>query len=151
MSKILYDTVEQKLCPYPRNDDELVTGLDPRYTALDVIHEDAPTLNEGERARPTQAINLEAHTLTHGWQVETLPKFWPSSQAFVAAFTDEEKAAIALSTNAQVAAMRLTLNTWHDTMHPDDPRVSGGLALLVSLGILTEQRKSEVIATATSF
>lgn len=146
--KILYDLIGQKLQPYPRDDDGDVVGLDPSYLVLDVIQQEQPTVSLGQVLRATESIDLDARQVVRGWTIETMPPQWINAQAFMAAFTDQEKAAIALSADPAIAGMRLTLSTWLSAMHPDDPRVSGGLARLVTLGIINEQRKAEIIATA---
>ncbi|WP_395753312.1 hypothetical protein [Prosthecobacter sp.] len=146
--KILFDTELSQLRPYPRSDDEPVVGLAPCYVVLDVIQAPEPSLAPGQRAVQTESINLETRQLLRGWSVESLPAQWANSQEFMAAFTDSEKAAIELSTDPIVAGMRRTLDTWDSSVHPDDVRVSGGLAHLVNIGILTEERKAAIIATA---
>lgn len=41
-NKRLLDTITSEILPYPRLDDELVIGLDPRYKILQVVREPAP-------------------------------------------------------------------------------------------------------------
>lgn len=72
-------------------------------------------------------------------------KTWPNVQAFMAEFTMQEKAAIALSSDATIAALRLELTTWFSQVLSNDQRVQMGLDKLVELGIITEQRKQEII------
>lgn len=73
-------------------------------------------------------------------------KIWPNVQAFMAEFTMEEKAVVAVSTDPVIAALRLELTTWMSDVHGDDPRVGMGLNRLVELGILSSSRKSEILA-----
>ena len=146
--KILYDLIGQKLQPYPRDDDGDVVGLDPSYLVLDVIQQEQPTVSLGQVLHPTESIDFDARQVVRGWTIETIPPQWVNTESFMAAFTNAEREAIGLSTDPAIAGMRLTLSTWHSPMHPDDSRVSGGLARLVTLGIITEQRKAEIIATA---
>lgn len=72
--KLLYDTLTSTLQPYPRADDEPVIGLDPRYLALTVHQQPQPEHNPAtHRLEPTEVIDLEALTVTRGWQVVELP------------------------------------------------------------------------------
>ncbi|WP_395736265.1 hypothetical protein [Prosthecobacter sp.] len=146
--KLLFDPETQALKPYPRSDDEPVVGLDPRYIVLDVVQAPQPALSAGQVARATETVNLETRQVLRGWDVVTFPKKWTDTQAFMAAFTDAEKAAIDLSTDPEVAAMRRTLDTWSGTMEPYDARVQAGLDRLVTLGILTAERVDAIVATA---
>lgn len=94
---------------------------------------------------------LEAEALAQGltWAPVATAPIWPNVQSFMAAFTMPEKAAIELSTDTTIAALRLELTTWLTEVHPTDPRVIAGLDKLVELGILTSERRSEILATAT--
>lgn len=71
--KALYDTVAQKVKPYPRNDDENVVGLDPIYVSLEVTQEPQPTLQAGESLNATETVNLSQRTVTYGWEVVPAP------------------------------------------------------------------------------
>ena len=77
------------------------------------------------------------------------PLQWENTQSFMAAFTMQEKAAIALSTDPTIAALRLELTTWLSSVPANSPAVLTGLDKLVDLQILTPQRKTEILATAT--
>lgn len=72
-------------------------------------------------------------------------KTWPDVEAFTNEFTLEERAAIELSTDEQIAALRFTLTTWLSAVHANHPLVAAGFAALVTTGILTETRKNEII------
>ena len=87
--------------------------------------------------------------LEMAWDAIQAQTSWPNAQAFMAAFTMEEKAAIALSTDPTTAALRLELTTWMSTVDPSHELVQTGLNQLVTIGILTESRKAEIIATAS--
>jgi hypothetical protein len=90
---------------------------------------------------------IEADALAAGltyYQPPVGPKTWPNVQAFMAEFTMQEKAQIALSMDPTIAALRLELTTWLSEVHSDDPRVVMGLDKLVELGIISEQRKTEI-------
>lgn len=149
--KTLYDTTTQVLVPYPRSDDEDVVGLDSRYLILTVTQDSQPSIAEGESLTATENIDLESLTVTRGWQINSAPspidyKVWFNVQQFMAEFTMEEMAVIALSTDPTIAALRLQLTTWFSTIESNDIRVVTGLNKLVELGILSEERKNEIIA-----
>ena len=94
---------------------------------------------------------LESDALAQGliWQPVPIVKNWPNVQAFMESFTMPEKAQISLSTDATIAALRLDLTTWLDSIHGNDPRVVAGFDKLVELEILTSERRSEILATPT--
>ena len=154
MSKILYYIPTGTLRPYPRNDDEPVVGLDPDYEIFDVIHEDRIPYDPATQClTETETIDVPAKTVTYGWRIDDLSppppppldyKVWANAQAFVAEFTDQEKAGIALSTDPTVAALRFELSTWFSEVHSNDPRVVVGLDKLVELSIITEIRRTEI-------
>lgn len=73
------------------------------------------------------------------------PKRWPDVEHFLAEFTMEEMAAIGLSTDPTVAALRFLLSGWRSEVHSNDPRVTQGLTVLVNLAIITEERKTQII------
>lgn len=104
MPRILYNTATGLLHPYPRQDDEPVVGLDPRFSSLELIQELPPDHDPStQRLEPTETIDLDAATVTRGWQLVTLPPPPPGpdwaqfrqairsengfSAAFVAAFS----------------------------------------------------------------
>jgi hypothetical protein len=68
--KVLYDTISQTVLAWPRLDDEPVVGLEPHLLEMTVIQEDAPTYNsETQMLVLTQTIDIEAKTVTRGWNV----------------------------------------------------------------------------------
>jgi hypothetical protein len=74
MTRILYDTTKATLSPYPRTDNEPVVGLDPAYLELDLIEVEQPTYNPTtQRLQPTETIDLDARTVTRGWELIKLP------------------------------------------------------------------------------
>lgn len=64
---------------------------------------------------------------------------------FRARFTDAELAGIVASADASVKVLLLKLTTRVE-VDLDDPQVIGGLGLLVSKGLLTAQRRDEILA-----
>ncbi len=147
--KILCHIPTQTLLPYPRADEEPVVGLDPEYEIFDLVQEPQPTFDSATQyTTPTETIDVPSKTVTRGWQIHDIPvpdfKIWANAQEFVAEFTNEEKAGIALSTDPTVAALRFELSTWFSEVHSNDPRVVSGLDKLVELGIITEVRRTEI-------
>jgi hypothetical protein len=68
--RLLYDQQTAALRPYPRPDDEPVVGLDPRYISMALIQEPQPAYDPAtERLEPTEAIDLDALTVTRGWAI----------------------------------------------------------------------------------
>ena len=92
---------------------------------------------------------LEADALAAGYAyppVEPQPKRWPDAEAFVAEFTLPEMAAIGLSTDPTIAALRFLLSSWRSQVISDDPRVQAGMDALVQTGVLTEDRRVEILS-----
>ena len=74
MTRILYDLTTSTLVAYPRDDDGPVIGLDPDYLELTVIQEPQPAYDPAtEQIAPTEAIDLDALTVTRGWELIELP------------------------------------------------------------------------------
>jgi hypothetical protein len=151
--KILFHLHSQTLKPYPRADDDPVVGLSPEYEVFDVIEEPQPSYDtETHTCAATETIDTQAKTVTRGWTVQVRPpesKIWTNAQAFMSAFTMEEKAAVALSSDPIIAALRLELSTWLSPVHVNDERVQLGLNRLVELEILTNDRKNAIISVAS--
>lgn len=100
--------------------------------------------------QPSTMLESDAITAGYTWEpVPAPPPQWENTQSFMAAFTMQEKAAIALSTDPTIAALRLELTTWLSSVPANSPAVLTGLDKLVDLQILTPQRKTEILATAT--
>jgi hypothetical protein len=73
-------------------------------------------------------------------------KIWPDTAHFWDEFTTGEAESIAMSAHPAVRRLSMTLATWRAVLHSDDPRVSGGLQLLESVGILTPARRAAILA-----
>lgn len=150
--KLLFHTPTQTLKPYPRADDEPVVGLAQEYEVYELTQEPQPSYDHATHTcAATETIDTQTKTVTRGWTVQARPaqpKMWINAQTFMSAFTMEEKAAVALSSDPTLAALRLELSTWLSTVHADDARVIAGLNKLVELEIISESRKTEILATA---
>jgi hypothetical protein len=103
---------------------------------------------EGYVLRENEMLEADAILAGISFYQEPQPaKKWENVQDFMAEFTMPEKAQIAISQDPTVAALRLELTTWLSEVHVDDPRVVIGLNKLVELGIISEQRKTEITST----
>jgi hypothetical protein len=85
--KLIYDTINETLLPWPRIDDEPVVGLDPHLLEMTVVQEDEPTYDPAtEVLEQTQTIDTEAKTVTRVWNVVDLPPSVVSAEAAVAQY-----------------------------------------------------------------
>ncbi len=83
--------------------------------------------------------------LEQAWAEIQSVKIWPTIQQFMECFTMSEKAAIGLSTDPTIAALRIDASTWLTPVHSNDSRVVMGLDKMVELGIISADRKTEII------
>lgn len=78
--KVLLDTVNNRVIPYPRIDDEPVVGLDTIYRPMDVIQDDCPEydrdFDELVETEVIDIINLQVH---RGYIVN-VDKFRPTEE-----------------------------------------------------------------------
>ena len=74
----LFDTETGLVRDYPRQDNEPVAGLDPRYEVLQIVREPAPTYDPASETRAeTRTVNREAGEWRWGWEVAPLPPVPP--------------------------------------------------------------------------
>lgn len=108
-----------------------------------------PDLQAAVAARDARIAELEEQ-LASVVPVEYIEgvKIWPNTEYFIAEFTPEELAAIALSVHPTIAAMRLLLSAWHSTVRTDDARVIAGLDALQAEGIITNERWLQIITVS---
>lgn len=79
MTRLLYNHSNAQLLPYPRQDDQPVIGLDPTLVALTLIEQAPPSYDPAtHRLEPTEAIDLQAGTVTRGWRAVPLPPAPPA-------------------------------------------------------------------------
>lgn len=102
-------------------------------------------------AEVTPGTMLESDAIDQGltWAPMSTAQIWRNVQSFMEAFTPAEKAAIELSTDPTIAFLRLELTTWLTEVHPTDPRVIAGLDKLVELCVISAERRTEILATAS--
>lgn len=96
---------------------------------------------------PTEAeLDATRDDAEAAWlEAQSPVKIWPDAERFVAEFTLAEMASIDLSSDTTIAALRFMLSTWHSPVHANDPRVITGLDALVSNGIISAERKAEIL------
>jgi hypothetical protein len=152
----IYHLLEEKVLPYPRADQEPIVGLADGLIVLNEVTQAPPDFDaDTQRLGKTQVVDVVAKTLTHGWDIINITddelaartrKTWMTSADFIAEFTLDELAAVQLSTNAIIAALRLILAAWSKPVWSDDPRIQLGLSTMVSENLITAERSAEILA-----
>jgi len=117
--------------------------IESGYIVNVILTGDGWTAAEGVTAMPYDVAISAGYVRKPAVATE---KIWPNSQAFMAEFSLAEMAAISLSTNPIIAALRMMLSTWRSEVHANHDDVITGLNALVSEGILTAERKDEILA-----
>lgn len=105
---------------------------------------------EGESPVPSMEemeIALAAHYAAETLRATT--KQWPNVQSFMAEFLPEEIHAIANSTIPEVITSRFLLSTWLGHVVSNDPRITQGLDILLHVGIITNERRQQIITVPT--
>jgi hypothetical protein len=147
--KLLYNVTTQEISRYPRGDDEAVSGLSSEYLTMIVTRDDAPEFDPlTQRLTGTETIDADACTVHYGWQIEALPptvKVWPSKAEFWAEFTTQEKAGIITNANLGIRMLDKELTMWTASVRADDQRIIDGLSDLVAAGIISEERKAQIL------
>ena len=90
-------------------------------------------------------IELTPDEITEN-EIRAARKTWPNAALFLAEFSMPELAAIELSLDPTIAALRLLLASWPADIYSDDPRIIGGLDALVSAEIIDEARWAWIVA-----
>lgn len=73
--RLLYNTLTERLQPYPRNDDEDVVGLSPEYLIMQVVNAAKPVFDETtEVLVPAQTVNTITQTVTNSWTIAPKPE-----------------------------------------------------------------------------
>lgn len=121
-------------------------------------------IRDGERydalaSSPEMQVALAARMLEEGYVLDPLTreqllavkmardarKIWDGAKEFLDELTTQEAAGFALSTHPVLAMMRLKLSCWSSEVWSDHPDVLAALAVGVSEGILTEERKLQIL------
>jgi hypothetical protein len=72
-------------------------------------------------------------------------KSWPSKREFDAEFTDAETYGIEISSHPTLVVLRGRLNRWEGEILASDERVQAAFAKLVEVGILSPERRDEIL------
>ena len=92
-----------------------------------------------------ESIDLTPEEIAEN-EILSARKVWPNAAMFLAEFSMPELAAIELSLDPTIAALRLLLASWPADIYSDDPRIIGGLDALVSAEIIDEARWAWIVA-----
>jgi hypothetical protein len=92
------------------------------------------------------ATRAAAQAAWDALQVPPARKVWASGTDFWEAFSPAEQLAILTSQVDGIRLLDRQLVLWQGELWSDDPRVQAGLAALVQTGILTEERRGEILA-----
>lgn len=108
---------------------------------------DTVTFTDGLPPPTEQEIADSYDAALAAWNHEqNPPKRWPDVEEFISEFTMEEMAAIGLSTDPTIAALRFLLSGWRSQVLSDDPRVVQGLTALVTLAIISDERRAQILS-----
>jgi len=121
-----------------------------RDAAIAARDEAVVAQNEAIAARDvalSQVETLTAQISALTAQPERPPgKWWPHAAAFLEEFTPEELLAVHTSQVSLVVQLLMTLLAWTGEVWSADSRISMGLQALVSLGVLTPERRTAILA-----
>jgi len=73
-------------------------------------------------------------------------KVWPTAARYLQEFTFSEMAAISLSADPTIAALRFLLASWDGEIWSDDPRVVAGLNAIELAQIIDSSRRAEILS-----
>lgn len=124
--------------------DKLAPGADYRRA------DDLATLTEtwvDARPVPSEAAINEAWAEIEAAQaLIDARKIWPTVADFYAEFTPTEKYLIQSSAIPSIVVARGDLAMWRGDVWSDNPDVLAGLDAMVAAGVLTAERRSEILA-----
>lgn len=130
-----------------QNRDAAVSARDAAIAERDAaIAEKAAAVAQVETlTAQISALNAEISALTA--QPERPPgKWWPHAAAFLEEFTQEELLAVHSNQVPLVIQLLMTLLAWNGEVWSSDSRIAMGLQALVSLGVLTPERRAAILA-----
>jgi hypothetical protein len=108
---------------------------------------DQITFDDGMPPPTQEELDATRENAQAEWDRQQNPlKSWPDVEAFISEFTLEEMAAISLSTDPTIAALRFLLSGWRSQVLSDDSRVVQGLTALVSVAIISDERRTEILS-----
>ena len=126
---------------------DIRAALDQTHPTLTArVNGEQVVLSPAERAALLDEWAQAAYDRQQAEAAAAARKVWPDAAAFVAAFSPLEIVTIARSTDDTLTYLDYVLKTWQGPLYFDDPRVQAAFARLLSLGILTEERVSQILA-----
>jgi hypothetical protein len=108
-------------------------------------------LRDGASLPPNTMLESEALAAGYEWYrtpeeiAAAARKTWPNAAQFWTVFSDNEKLAITQASHPSIKLLLEELRMWPGEVWSDDPKVQQGLGGLVALGILTPDRKTEIL------
>jgi len=105
-----------------------------------------PLTTEELEASMTRAEELWAEE-QQAIQRRTQAKTWPSVTEFWSEFTMQEEAGVVLSQDPVVQVLRNRLQMWKYEVRADDERITTGMQTLVDKGLLTDERRNQILGT----
>jgi hypothetical protein len=154
----LWDSIEERVISYPRNDDEPVVALDPRYRVLRIVKEAQPDAPEGFTVRQRLIVDLNSLEWRHGWELIELPPPAPPTPDYVgfyAALLDSAtyQAVIQMPATAELArALAVFVSAIQDAMagRVNPIAMQGAIWLLLRQVSLADGHVAEIAGLMTT-
>ena len=148
----LWDSIEERVISYPRNDDEPVVALDPRYRVLRIVREPKPDAPEGFTVRQRLIVDLDVSEWRHGWELIELPAPAPPQPDYVGFYSDllasaTYQAVIGMPATAELArALAVFVSAIQDAMNyrVNTQAMQGAIWLLLGQVALTDEHVAEL-------
>jgi hypothetical protein len=139
-------------------------SVDPPLYLLDDVTRQAPDYDAATHR--LQSIPAHADLETGEWvlssyevvalteeeiaarEADAARKVWPTVTQFWDEFSDAEQYGIEVSTDPEIIVLRAKLKLWLSDVWSDDPRIVYALSKLVTIGILTEERRAAILQKA---
>lgn len=145
----LWDSITEQVLAYPRNDDEPVVALDPRYRALRIVREPKLDVPEGWGVRQQWSVDLTAGEWRQSWKlIEPAPPT-PDYVGFYSALLDSAtyQAVIQMPATAELArALAVFVSAIQDAMagRVKHGAMQGAIWLLLGQMSLTDGHVAEL-------
>jgi len=148
----LWDSITEQVLAYPRNDDEPVVALDPRYQVLRIVREPRPDAPEGWGVRQQWSVDLTAGEWRQGWELiepplpsPPQPDYFGFYSALLGSATYE--AVIGMPATAELArALAVFVSAIQDAMNyrVNPQAMQGAIWLLLGQVALTDEHVAEL-------
>jgi hypothetical protein len=148
----LWDSITEQVLAYPRNDDEPVVALDPRYRVLRIVREPRPDAPEGWGVRQRWSVDLTTGEWRQGWELIELPAPAPPQPDYVGFYSDllasaTYQAVIGMPATAELArALAVFVSAIQDAMNyrVNPQAMQGAIWLLLGQVALTDEHVAEL-------